>query len=281
MSDAVPTWKLHELIKSVATKLGDAIEFSATGGTTSTLIDTLNIPLGNKDLDRRQLLITSGTYEGEARIITDTNLSTSTITFSPVLAGAIVSGVTAFCVNARGGGFALLEYKTHINMAIRDSYPIARTPVVSSNLTVDSSVPTLAVPSTMNEVWGVEYLDADGVSWRAVQPAGLRGLDGWHVNQAEGVLTLDPDTAAYYHGTTVRLRGEGRHAELTTFTSTTSLNAQWITSQAAYTLAMMGIDRDIHGSRARQVLQFQQDAQAQLALIRTRHEPTSIAVRHD
>lgn len=282
MTDAVQTYTLMELIRSVAGRLGDSIEFVATDGTTVTLTDYMNVPQGSHSLTRRQLLVTGGTYAGQSRIITDTDAPTATITFSPALAGAIVAGDTAFCVNAMGGGFGLIEYKRSINNAIRDSYPIARTPIVSSNLTINSAAPTLTVPTTMNEVWGVEWLDGnDNVTWRMLNPSSLRGGTGWHYNQAEGVLTLDYDTANAYHGTTVRIRGEGRHAELSAYTSTTTLNPQWVVAKACYELALMGIDRDIHGSRAKQIMQYEREYQSLIALIRTRHEPTSIAVRYD
>lgn len=280
MVDAAPTLKLHELIKRTASRLGDAVLLEATGGSTTTFVDTLNIPPNSQELTRRQIMFTSGSNEGVARSISDTTQATSTLTFT-ALSFAISAGVTAFCVNAKAGGFTLLEYKEHINEAIGFLRGISRPAVVSSNLTVDSSAPTLAIPTTMSEVYAVEWLNTDGITWRDLSGSSMRGGDGWWIDEANQVVILDPWMANQYHGMTVRLRGDGKHGELSTYTSTTRIHPGFLVPRAAYTLALMGVDRDIHGSRKQTVLQFEREYQAAMSLVRTRREPTSVASRQD
>lgn len=282
MTDASPALKLHELIRTVASRLGDCHMLEATDGTTTTLVDTLNITTGMPSFSGRQIMISSGTNEGQARLVANTDHATSTISFGgAALGAAIVAGVSAFAVNAKGGGFTLLEYKEHLNEAVRSVRGIARVSVVSTNLSVDSSTQTLAIPDTMSEVYAVEWLDQDGITWSDLSGANMRGNDGWWVDETNSTIILDPFMSNYYHGMTVRLRGEGKHDDFTTYTSTSRIHPRYLVSRACYTLGLMGIDRDVHGNRRTQVPQFQRESEAELAIVRTRREPTSVGVRQD
>ncbi len=279
LPDAIASYPLYRLIADVAHKLGDSFEFEATGGTSTTLVDTLNIPQGSHSFTRRQLLFISGTYAGEARVITATTPGSFTVTFSPALGGAVSAGDMAVCINAHGGGPSILEIKRQINAAIANSYPLARTPLVSSNLTVDMDVPTLTVPDSMDEVYAVEWLDDDGIVWSDIPSNGMRGGSGWWFNQPEGVITLFEQTASMFDGYTVRLRGEGRHPELANMDDETTLDHGWLVAEAAYQLSMSLLDRDMTGNMKLKAAQFEREARMMLPRIRTRYKPTSYSVR--
>jgi len=275
MTDAVRTTTLEELVQRVAFRLGDLeLVQSTANGSVSELIDAVNVPLGGRDFTRRQMVFTSGDNRGTVVVVVNTNPTSHSINFSPSMVDAIPSGVTAYLINKQGGGFSYLEYKRAINMAIDGAYPIARTKI-STTATFDGAAPTITVGSTIGEVYAVEALDSDG-NWIPIPAAEHRGYHGWYADRVDGSLTVNGAYLSdWMDGLTVRLRGEGRHPQLDTYSETTKLHPDWIESQACYNLAMMGMDRDISGQRQRQVLTYQREAEMRLNLIRVYREPES------
>ena len=283
MTDAVRTTTLEELITRVAFRLGDAVLLTATkAGTTSELFDQVNIPMGNEDLKRRQIVFTSGTAgnpRGVVRIITETNASAHSLTFSPEMGSLIASGVTAVVLNKRGMGYTYEEYKRAINMAIDDAYPIHRVKQAGTTATFDSGSPSLSIPSTIDEVYAVQYQDDNG-DWWSIDKAPWNDYPGWQVNAYENkIIVNDLDLRYTIDGLTVRVLGEGRAPQLSLYSDTTTVHPEWLTARACYHLCLMGLDRDATGMRGKQVLTFQQEAETRLTLIRTHREPSSSTTR--
>jgi hypothetical protein len=121
------------------------------------------------------------------------------------------------------------------------------------------------------------YLDPDDdITWVPIPAAPYAGYDGWTVDRVSGQVVVNGAYLSdFLDGLTVRVRGEGKHPQLDTYSETTKLHPAWIVAQACYHLAMLGMDRDISGQRQRQVLTFQQEALGSMPLIRTYREPES------
>lgn len=277
MTDAVRTTTLEELIARVAFRLGDHVLLeSSDAGSTTTFVDTINIPMGNEDLTRRQLVFTSGTYRGTVKVIQATDVSAHAITFDPPTAATIPAGVSALVINKRGMGYSYLEYKRAINMAIDDAYPIYREWVVYTAGTFSSDSPTISLlAGVVGEVAAVQYQDDNG-DWWPVDQALHMAYPGWQVNPySNEIVVNDLDLRDTLDGLTVRVLGEGKPASLSTYSDTTRIHPEWLTARACYHLCLMGLDRDITGLRSKQVLTFQAEAEQRMTLIRTRREPGS------
>jgi hypothetical protein len=276
MTDAVRTTSLIELVQRVAFRLGDAVFLQSTStGDTTQFRDAVNIPMGNENLTGRQLIFSSGDELGTIVSITNTQHDSHTVTFNPPVSPAVPSGVTAFVINKRSGGYTWLEYVRGINMAISDSYPNART-VNEHTVTFNDALGYIAIDTTGQNVTGISFLDDDDLSYVEVPAATHTGYDGWEVNPSTGRIIVNSD---WYRGImadrSIRVRTEGRHSELATYSETTKLHPGWIVAQACYHLALMGMDRDISGQRGRQVLSYQQEADKLFPLIKTYQHPVS------
>ena len=281
MTDAVRTTTLEELISRVAFRLGDQVLLeSSDAGSTTTFIDTLNIPMGNEDLARRQLVFLSGAYRGNVKIIQLTDAASHTITFDPATAGNVPAGVSAMVINKRAMGYTYLEYKRAINMAIDDAYPIYREAVALDVPVLDENSPAIDLSaSAINEVYDVQWQDDDGSWWPLAQAAHV-GYPGWQVERySNQIIINDYDLRRDLYGVTIRVLGEGKPAPLSTYSDTTRIHPEWLTARACYHLCLMGLDRDITGLRSKQVLTFQAEAEQRMTLIRTRREPASRMTR--
>lgn len=281
MTDAIRTTTFETLIKRVAFRLGDLVMVAATEASpnTSTLIDEINIPTGNEDLTRRQLFFTSGDYRSQFGVITGFDPTAHSITYTPVTSSNVVMGTTACIINKRGMGYVYEEYRFAIQQAQEDAYPIARVPVAGAGAAFDSDVGTISIPSTIDEVYEVQYQDENGF-WVPISAASFSGYRGWQVNEFDNTITInDYDLRDSLAGYTVRVLGEGREAPLVTFDDVTYLHPDYVVATACYHLALMGMERDITGTRARQVGQFEAEMERKRILIRTLRNPGSRSAR--
>jgi hypothetical protein len=281
MTDAVRTTTLETLIQRAAFRLGDLVMLETTresSGDTE-LYDAANVPMGNEDLTRRQMIFSSGSYRGQIVVITATDASSHGLTYEPPTAGPVQIATTAYVINKHGMGYVYSEYKMALNMAIDDSYPLARTPVAGTTSVFDSDLATLSIPSTINEVYEVQYQDDDGNWWPVSRSYGS-GYRGWQVNQYENTIIINDDTLrSEIAGLNVRVLGEGKHPALTTYDSTTKLHPDYLVARCCYHLCLMGMDRDITGTRARQVGVFADEAEKKMTMIRTQRVAGSAVTR--
>ena len=280
MTDAVGTRTLAQLVESVADRVGDILRLEATDtGTTNTFVDKLNIPFGQHNFTRSQMLITSGDYINTAVMITNTDNKEHKLTFEPAKAGNIASGTTAFLVNLKGVGFPLLDYRAAINEAIMDVEGLAR-PLIEYEGTASfsSESPSFSIPSTINEVSRVYYIDAEGLEF-TIPNATESGYAGWQVDLADNTIVINGHWADRADGYAVEIIGEGRYPTLSTWSATTILDSSYLIPAAAWRLAAKGLKNDPTGMFARMVLPFQQEAGATMTSVRDRRRPSSRQVR--
>jgi hypothetical protein len=275
MTDAVRTTTLEELVLRCAFRMDDLTELALTKtGNVSEFIDHVNVSQHWEDHTGRQLWLTSGAIDrGVIHIVTDCNQVTHSLSVAPDFGSAPVLNTDAAMINKRGIGYTWLEYRRAIRKAVDSSYPMARTKL-SVTAAVDSTG-LITVDTTMAEIYEVAWLDDDGF-YQPLQRARHRGYEGWDVDLASDQIIIGGQYLIdSLDGRTVRIRGEGKHAVPSVYSDTIKLHPDWVESRACFELALMGMNRDPTGTRARQVLTFQQEYEQRSALISTYREPSS------
>lgn len=256
------SYSLRTLRQAVADRFGDLTQLTTTAsGSSTTLVDALNVNAGSEHFNGRMLLITSGTYDNHKARITGTTDSSGTLTFTPAAGGTIASGVTADVFNRRGIGFTIGEYDRAINNAIDDAFPLAvneaYAEVASANVTVANNKTTIQVPDSIYEVYAVEWLDDDDVH-RDIPKATRSNNYGWRA-LPNGFIEITGPPQFVTIDRTLYLRGYNRQDRLTEASGVTHANAtcllnkEWIVARAAYHLALGAVMRGPeYGSLAQQ-----------------------------
>lgn len=83
---------LNSLVMAIARRLGNAIEGTATGGSTTTLVDTVALWQPNDSWNSHFIRILTGANAGVERLVTDHVQSTKTLTLDPALSYTISAG---------------------------------------------------------------------------------------------------------------------------------------------------------------------------------------------
>ena len=206
----------------VAKEAGDVIEGTATGGSTSTLVDTnLLTAQANDYFNKGALWIKSGTHAGKVFFVTDFVQSTGTVTFAAVT-GAIAAGVK----------YAIF----------RSAYPFDQ--ILSAIQRAMDSTWVTAEDSTM---------DGDGSTLEFTLPAGVYNVlriecgverspsHHWKETQ-NGKIRFDYGYAPY-NGDTLYVIYRTPHPELTDYSVTINneINLEWLKYQSAQELLWWGV----------------------------------------
>ena len=233
-----------ELRARVARELGDYVLLTATDlGTTTTIIDTLNVGTFAENFNGRFLYFTSGTNVGLTRRVTATTDGSGTLTFTPAASGAVAESVTCEVYNKRGVGFTPDQYHSAINDAINDAYPLGVIRVRSTIGTAfDADTQTVTVPAAMTHVSDVEWQDSD-TFWHSIPMASRRNEFGWIADPTAGEIRILGRIGSDIDGNTVRLTGYGRQGTLADDSDTCALNAEYIVCRAKFHLCMSALDR--------------------------------------
>jgi hypothetical protein len=169
------TLNLFDLTYQLGTELGIMHEGGATGGTTTTLIDTYRRTEADDYWNGGHLWIlydaagAGASPEGEFSPITDFDQGTSTITLATTLGAAPATGDIYVVSNKK---FPISDLKIAINRAIRDIGPI---PTVDTT-TIDTAAaqteytPPAAANDDLREVW-LQWItnDANDNQWYPVR----------------------------------------------------------------------------------------------------------------
>lgn len=281
MTDAFRTTSLEELIKRTAFDLGDLVMAQATqnSDTATEFVDAVNFPTGNEGLVRRQIFITSGPSRGHLAVITGFDGDAHAISIEPPTPTPVMTGETACIINKKGMGFVYLEYVQALQQAQDDAYPLHRVPVVSIASAFDSETGIVTVPTTMNEVYEIQVQDDEG-DWYPVPKSVSSAHPGWQVHRYSNQIIVNGYAIRdRLDGYNIRVLGEGKEDPLTTYDSTTGLHPDYMVSTACYKLSFMGMERDITGTRARQVGVFADKAERNKALIRVHRQSSSAPTR--
>jgi len=267
-----------QLRRQIADRFEDLVMLTATAnGSTTTLLDTINVNAGTEHFNGREILFTSGTNDGLVRRITGTTSSTGTLTFAAVTASTATND-TADVYNRRGRGFTVAQYNRAINNAINDAYPLGMIEVVATvtnPAAFDAETPEITVPASIIDVLELEYADSSG-DYHVLPKARRRGGYGWFADPASGQLRLHGRVAASADGLVLRIHGLGRQDELSSDSDTCALSPEYIVARAAYHLALGAVDNEDHAVR---VNIFRDESERCRIKLRKMREPFAARVR--
>lgn len=269
---------LADVRRRVADRFGDLTQLATTAlGTTTTLIDTLNVSTAAENYTGCWLSFTSGTNNGLMRRVSSTTDSTSTLTFTPATPAVVAANTTVDVFNKRGHGFTVLEYNRAINNAINDVFPLGLIELETTITAVfDADNPSVPVPAGMAEVFMIESVDDDGFRHRVI-PSRQNNEWGWIADPALGEIRILGWPASQIDGLTIRLTGYGRQPALASDSDTCALNVEFIVARAAYHLALGAIMRDT--SFTNQVADFRNESERLRIRVRTIRKPGTVRVR--
>lgn len=270
------TQTLAQLRKRVAERLGDYDELTATSnGTTTTFIDVLFVNTASENMKGRFMVLSDGTVHR----ITGFNDSTNTLTFAPVASSTSYTATNsvASLYNKRGAGFSPAQYKTAINNAINDAFPLGLIKVRASvSATFDVDTPEITIPASITHVQAVEWESTDGL-WHELPRSNRAGEYGWSADPTAGELRLLGGPADLADGRSLRIIGYGRQAELSSDSDTCALSAEFIVSRACYHMCYSALDKDQKFRDA--ATTYEREASRLRNRLRTYKDPGTIAVR--
>ena len=170
---------------------------------------------------------------------TDTS---GTVTFA-AMTGQVLSEVTAELYNKRGHGFRRAEYTRALNKAIDDASGLGLIEVFdSTGGTFDADSPEITLDVQFQEIYKVEYTDADGF-FHEVKKAPRWGGEGWTGLTGQGKIRIEGQPGQLADGRTLQIWGYGRQASLSADSDTCALDTTWLIARAKYRLADANGDR--------------------------------------
>lgn len=224
---------------------GDLLLCAATAnGSTTTLVDTLNLYRNDNELKGRHVYFSGGTSGnlGQSARITGNTQSTSTITFTAV-PSATATGDEAEIWNTRNIGATVQEVHDQINFCLGSVADLFVTAASSSLGTFDFDSPVLDLPADWRFFAGLDWQDTLGL-WHPVKPA------DWRLDKANRTVELLNRPRSLASGQSVRARGYTVPALLTSDSDTTGVNAEWLAYQASANLALAIAPRSLDGGAA-------------------------------
>ena len=196
---------------------------TATGGTTTTIIDTNALKQPDDFWNGAWLYIaddaSASTNDDKVRLITDFTQSSSTATFLEPLSVANASSD----VYEIHSGWNAHQIHEAINAAIDDGFPeffdmAMDDSIVITRDTLEYTLPTATPPYFVNRLW-IEQPEekVQGTASGGSSTTLVDSTQSWTNDEWNGM------TVAIYHGT-----GKGQHAVITDSTSTTLTVAAWL-----------------------------------------------------
>jgi hypothetical protein len=218
---------LLDISLKITKEVQDVIEGTATGGSTTTLVDTALGTLPNDHFNNGRLWIKSGTHADKIFQVTDFTTSTGTVTFAAVT-GAIAAGVRyAIARNA----YPWDQVVSAIQRALESTWVTG----IDSTLEGDGQTLEFTLPTGVYDIKRVEFSDP-------AQPhTGVRNSTHWK-ETSTGKLRFDYGYAPI-DGYTIHVHYRDQHAELTDYTVVISneINIEWLKWAAAQELLWWGV----------------------------------------
>lgn len=225
---------LLDVSLKVAKEVMDVIEGIATGGSTTTLADTVLLAsLPNDHFNNGRLWIKSGTHAGEIYIVTDFTTTTGVVTFAAVT-GAIAAGVRYAIAR---NNYPWDQIVSAIQRALDSTWVTG----IDSTLEGDGATLEFTLPTGVYDVKRVEFSDT------AVTNGGRKNSTHWQ-ETSTGTLRFDYGYAPI-DGYTIHVYYRDQHAELTDYSVVISneINVEWLKWAAAQELLWWGVS--IYGAQ--------------------------------
>ncbi len=233
---------LNDLIKRVATRMGDFLKVVATtggAGDGTSFPDSLRLSaIPSSSLKGSSLTIVSPTnslnYLQETRVA-DSSEGGKVLTLSPAFPYPVLTGNEGWLTNLMSRGFWRNQYIDAINEVVASSHPMHLVPVsYTYPESFSEDDPSIPAPLHLTHVYGVQYYDSEG--WEIDIPysdQNLRTIPGWSIDAASATVLISGGFRSVMNGMSVRLMGYGRPAELTLPGDFTTLPAAYIVPAAA------------------------------------------------
>ena len=172
---------LSDVVQQVVAELGFGVTGVATGGSTTTLIDTKLLDRYSENyFDEGTLLVVydaggaSAAPQGEWGVVSNFNNQNNTVTINAALTTAIAAGDVYVLASAR---FQLYEIIDAVNRATKETGDVE---TVNSSNTVVAAQLEYTLPAATTTVTKVEYNTIVGdANW-----LGLEEITGWEVRKA-------------------------------------------------------------------------------------------------
>lgn len=227
---------VFDMALKVVKEAQDVIEGTATGGSETTLLDSVLLAAQPNDyFNGGSLWIKSGAQAGKVFAVTDFATTTGTVTFAAV-AGAIAAGVRyAIARNA----YPWEQIVSAIGRALEGAYVTG----MNSALTGDGESLEFTLPAGAYDVLKVELEDT------AVTSGMTRSVSHHWKETSAGTLRFDYGYAPY-DGDTIHVSYRAQHAELTDYASAISneIDIEWLKHKAAQELLWWGVG--VYGTQA-------------------------------
>lgn len=257
-----------DLRRMVLRRFGDLHIATATAnGTTTTFIDTDTLYGEPSRYAGRVALLTGGTSAnlGKVRYVESYARSTNTLTFQSALPSATKDGDELELTNTFGMGVTFDQVHAAINYAILVSQPYALIPTtITASTAFDGSGEnnTFEVPDTFTGVYAVQYLGPaaceEDKRWIPVNKAQAFQRNGWSIDRVAREVVIAGPWARQVNECIIRVYGYSRPAALTSDTSTTGVDTEWLVNEATSHLLFDVVKSRAGADWANQGLFYQQ-----------------------
>jgi hypothetical protein len=234
----MPTTTRRSLVQDVLRTLGDLRVLTATrDGSDVTFYDDANLAGEPGAYTGREVLFVSGTADNIGKLRYVTGSADRGIGFGVSLPAATATGDEAWVVNTRGVGYRFQDVYDAINQAIRAIRDRSPVPATTDSVTYGEG-DAIVVPPEFVRVENVQWQDEyDTDLWRPVVKTKRPNGTGWWLDRASRSVFIGGSPAESMDGRTVRIWGLAEPAELYDDDDTTGIHADWLTKQAAATIA--------------------------------------------
>lgn len=235
------------LRRSIGRMLGDLVVATCTAnGTTSTVVDEVNLHQQDGSLSGRQLYVAFSTpgNTGQTRRVATNQKSQSTITFTPPLPNPTRAGDVVELWNERGSTVTVDEVHDAINRAIAAASGTSVAPASQDMGTFDRNSPTLTIPPAWEYFSRVRMIDRYTHIWRDIPHVDVS------LDQANRTVTVKGLSRELAHGCAVRLVGHTTPGPLSSDADATPVDAEWIGYYACNQLLLSSAHRQMDPNAA-------------------------------
>jgi hypothetical protein len=244
---------------------------ATANASTTTFTDTLNLNHEQSILVNRQGIFSGGTTNNLSRVVrVASNVkATQTLTFTPAVPEATAVGDELELWNERDEGVTPAAIAELINDAILDLGEHAPVPVTSDEFTFSANAPEIDIDllEVDSVVDGLNWEIITGVEWKPADTSDT--VFGWvkvdspdfHVDRNARTVTIKGQHLWLCDSMSMRVKGANTPSILTSDSSSTPVNFEWLTHQVAAQALGLRLEkafdrRDVEG----RLLQLQQRA---------------------
>ena len=279
---AAYTNTLSDLVRRVATRLGDFRQIQATSNGASdgsSFVDNKRlaaIPASSLKGAGITIVSTGSDNYNVERRVADSSESSQTLNITPSFPAQVTVGQIGWVTNLQSRGHWWEDYRNVINEVISGATHHKMPVDYTYPGTFLASDPSIPIPLHMTHIYRVEYLGPDNVLYTLPQSSqNIRSVPGWSVDLASGRVMVNGSWQSVLNEATIRLSGYGRPAELTDPGDFTTLNVAYVVPLAASILRQSKGDAKLLSSAS---MMTNESIEAQLGGI-TIMEPNTIQVR--